>query len=166
MVGWGSYVKPKKSKQQVALERRRELGNKFFSPLDELRQLAAIAKVKVKRLPYVPPEDPAVASARTDPDAPVTGPCQSWVDSHRRWREAGRPRGKVATTEPSERQKKLAATRAWNKARYQKTKATKSVKLSTAKSVKVKADKRRPGSEHPHAELRLYLIDDLPGPVR
>jgi hypothetical protein len=31
MPGWGSYVKLKKSKQQVALERRRELGNAFFT---------------------------------------------------------------------------------------------------------------------------------------
>ena len=103
MAGWGGYQKPKKSKQQLALERRRELGNKFFTPIDELRQLVASARVKVRRLPYVPPEDPAVASARTDPDAPVTGPCQSWVDGHRRWREAGRPRGKLAAAEPARR---------------------------------------------------------------
>jgi hypothetical protein len=106
MAGWGSYVKPKKSKQQVALERRRGLGNKFFTPIDELRQLAAPAKVKVKRLLYVPPEDPAVASARTDPGVPVTGPCQAWIDGHRRWREAGRARGKAATPEPTERRRK------------------------------------------------------------
>jgi hypothetical protein len=36
MPGWGGYQKPKKTKQQLALERRRELGVKYFSPIDEL----------------------------------------------------------------------------------------------------------------------------------
>src|ERR1700709_122736 len=106
MAGWGSYVKLKKTKQQLALERRRELGNKFFTPIDELRQLAATARVKVKRLPYVPPDEP-LASPSIDPGAPFTGPGRAWVEGHRRWRKAGRPRGKAATPEPSERQKKL-----------------------------------------------------------
>jgi hypothetical protein len=101
MGGWGGYVKPKKSKRQVALERRRALGEKYFTPIDELVSLAATTRVKVKRLPYVPPEDPVVAAARADPDAPATAPCQSWVDGHRRWRAAERPRGKVAAAEPS-----------------------------------------------------------------
>jgi hypothetical protein len=58
MPGWGGYVKPRKHKQQVALERRRELGKKYFTPIGELISLAATARVSVKRLPYVQPEDP------------------------------------------------------------------------------------------------------------
>ena len=100
--GWGGYKKPRKTKQQIALERRRELGNKFFSPIEELEQLVAKSRVKVKRLPCVPPEDPAIASARTDPDAPSRGPCQDWIEGHRRWREAGKPRGKVVAPKPPE----------------------------------------------------------------
>jgi hypothetical protein len=102
---WGSYVKTKKTKQQVALERRRELGAKYFTPIDELVSLAATAKVKVKRLPYVPPEDP-VASPPIDPGAPVTGPCQAHVDYFRAWRAAGRPRGKVAAPANAEASRK------------------------------------------------------------
>jgi hypothetical protein len=78
-MGWGGFVKPKKSKQQVALERRRELGVKFFTPIDELVSLAATAKVKIKRLPCVPPEYLA-SRPPLYPGAPTTGPCQTWVD--------------------------------------------------------------------------------------
>jgi hypothetical protein len=116
--GWGGYQKPKKSKQQVALERRRELGNKFFTPIDELQHLAATARVKVKRLPPAPhPNDVAPRES----DAPITGPCQDHVDYFRAWREAGRPRGKVIAAGPTERQKKLAAARA----HYEQKKAKK-----------------------------------------
>ncbi len=128
MPGWGSYVKPKKTRADLRIEARREYGKRWPSDIEELQQIAAIAKMKVKRLPYVPPEDPAVAAARTDPGASITGPCQTWIDGHRAWREAGRPRDKAGAPEPTERQKKLEATRAWNKARYQKTKSVKAVK--------------------------------------
>jgi hypothetical protein len=136
MPGWGGYVKPRKTKRQAALERRHELGKIYFTPIDELVSLAATAKVKVKRLPYVPPEDP-VTNVLVDPGAPLTEPCQAWVEGHRRWRDAGRPRGKVAPPEPTDRQKKLEATRAWNKARYQKTKTTKPAKESSIRSLNI-----------------------------
>jgi hypothetical protein len=108
MPGWNGYVKPQKSKQQVALERRRKLGERYFTPVDELLRIAATAKVKVKRLPYVAPEDPVVPR---DPEAPTSGPCQTWVEGHRAWREAGRPRGEAIPSEPTEREKGVATAR-------------------------------------------------------
>jgi hypothetical protein len=46
-------------------------------------------------------------------------------------------------------------------------KAKKSVQADRpVKPEKTKADKHRRGSDHPQAELRLHLIDDLPGPAR
>jgi hypothetical protein len=168
MPGWGSDVKRKKTKADLRIEARREYGKRRPSDIEELVSLAADAKVKIQRLPPAPhPDD--VAPCETE--EPVVGPCQAHVKYCRAWRAAGRPRGKAVTPEPTERQKKLAATRAWNKARYQKMKAKKPVKPLTAnpvkaKPVEAKPDKRRHVSEHPQAELRLYLIDDLPGPVR
>jgi hypothetical protein len=58
--GLGRVRQAEEVEQQVALERRRALGNKFFTPIEELQRLATGAKVKAKPLPYVPPEDPAV----------------------------------------------------------------------------------------------------------
>ena len=120
--GWGGYVKPKKSKQQVALERRRELGAKYFSPLDELQLIASTARVKVKKIPCVPPQDPVVVR---DPEAPLSGPCQTWVEGHRAWRKAGMPRSEAIPSEPTEREKNRTAAQEYNRSRYKSKKAVK-----------------------------------------
>jgi hypothetical protein len=48
VAGWGGYQKPKKSKQQIDLERRRELGMKLPSDVAELQAIAAKSRKKPK----------------------------------------------------------------------------------------------------------------------
>jgi hypothetical protein len=120
-MGWGNYAPRQKSNEQLALERRRELGKQFPGSLDELVQLAAKCKKKPKVLPPGPPLDDVVAPA--EPEPALMGPCQEWT---RHWKavRAAKAAGQVevvAEDEPyvDERQQKLLASRAY----YQKRKA-------------------------------------------
>jgi hypothetical protein len=56
-MGWGNYKPRKKTQAELDLERRRELGMKFYSDTAELVEIAAKARRKVKVLPYSPPDD-------------------------------------------------------------------------------------------------------------
>jgi hypothetical protein len=113
-LGWGNYAPRQKSNEQLALERRRELGNKFFSDIDELVQLAAECKKKPKVLPPGPP----LVDDAPEPEPEVVGPCQEWT---RHWKAvraakaAGQVTVEVVDDEPyvSEREKKLRASRAY-----------------------------------------------------
>jgi hypothetical protein len=119
VAGWGGYLKPKKSKEQIDLERRRELGKLFPSDTSELIAIAAKSKVKVKRLPPAPHPDDIIA----DPAPSVTGPCQLHVASMK----ARRTGEAVRDDEPhvDQRQAKLEASRAYHRARYKAKKAKK-----------------------------------------
>jgi hypothetical protein len=120
VAGWGGYQKPKKSKQQLDLERRRELGMKFPSDTAELQAIAAKCRRKPKRLPPAPyPDDIITESAPS-----VVGPCQLHVASTK----ARRTGKAVQDDEPhvDERQTKLEASRAYHRARYKAKKAKQS----------------------------------------
>jgi hypothetical protein len=117
VAGWGGYQKPKKSKQQLDLERRRELGQKYFSDIAELQAIAAKSKVRVKRLPPTPHPDEMIAV----PAPSVTGPCQLHVASMK-----ARHTGMAVQVDElcvDDRQAKLEASRAYHRARYQAKKA-------------------------------------------
>jgi hypothetical protein len=118
-IAWGNYAPRQKSNEQLALERRRELGDKFYSDIDELVQLAARCKKKPKVLPPGPP----LVDDAPEPEPEVVGPCQEWT---RHWKavRAAKAAGQVVVVvedEPyvDERQQKLLASRAY----YQKRKA-------------------------------------------
>src|SRR5271169_1669407 len=118
MAGWGSYQPRKKSPAALALERRRELGLKFPSDIDELIALAAKCRKKPKVLPPAPhPDDDTPDLAPT-----VVGPCQAHVANVKAWRaaKAARAAPVVVEEEPyvDERDKKLAAAREYNRERY------------------------------------------------
>jgi hypothetical protein len=84
VAGWGGYQKPKKTKEQIAAERRRELGAKYFSDIDELIAIAAKCRMKPKKLPPAPhPDDDLQA-----PPESLVGPCQSHVAAFRAMRAA------------------------------------------------------------------------------
>jgi hypothetical protein len=120
--GWGGYQKPKKSKEQLDLERRRELGKKFHSDTSELIAIAAKSKVKVKKPAPTPHPDDDLQAA---PESFV-GPCQLHVANMKAWR-AAKAAGTVAMQEDErvfdQRQAKLAAVRAYNRKRYKSKKA-------------------------------------------
>jgi hypothetical protein len=69
MPGWGSYVKPKKTKAELRIEARREYGKRWLSDIDELQRITATARVKVKRLPPAPHPDDIAPVVVRDPDA-------------------------------------------------------------------------------------------------
>jgi hypothetical protein len=92
--GWGGYQKPKKSKEQLDLERRREPGKKFRSDTSELIAIAAKSKVKVKKLAPTPHPDDDLQAA---PESFV-GPCQLHVANMKAWR-AAKAAGTVAMQE-------------------------------------------------------------------
>ena len=77
MPGWGGFVRKPKSKAELALERRRDLGMKFPSDIAELQAIAAKCRMKPKKLPPAPHPDDII----TDPAPSVTGPCQLHVAS-------------------------------------------------------------------------------------
>jgi hypothetical protein len=115
--GWGGYQRPKKSKEQIDLERRRELGKLFPSDISELQAIAAKCRKKPKKLPPAPHPDDII----TDPAPSVTGPCQLHVASMKA-RRAGTA---VQDDEPrvDDRREKLEASRAYHRARYKAKKA-------------------------------------------
>jgi hypothetical protein len=117
-IAWGNYAPRQKSNEQLALERRRELGDKFYSDIDELVQLAARCKKKPKVLPPGPP----LVDDAPEPEPEVTGPCQLHVQ-HWKAVRAAKAAGQVEVVEDEpyvdERQRKLLASRAY----YQKSKA-------------------------------------------
>jgi hypothetical protein len=94
MPGWGGYQKPKKSQSEIDLERRRELGLRYYTPLEELQAIVAKSRVKVKKLPPVPEEPPKPVEA-------FTGPCQAHVQNFKKHR-AAKAAGKlpVSAVEP------------------------------------------------------------------
>jgi hypothetical protein len=72
MAGWGSYQPRKKTPAEPALERRRELGLKFPSDVEELIELAANCRKKPKVLPPAPHSDDIIAESPPT----VVGTCQ------------------------------------------------------------------------------------------
>jgi hypothetical protein len=119
VAGWGGYQKPKKSKVQIDLERRRELGMKYPSNTSELIAIAAKCRSKPKKCPPAPHPDDIAPS--------VTGPCQLQVASMKA-RRAGTA---VRDHEPcvDQRQAKLEASRARHRARYKAKKAKLATRL-------------------------------------
>jgi hypothetical protein len=117
MPGWGGFVRRPKSKAELALERRRELGEKYFSDIAELQAIAAKSRMKPKRLPPAQHPDDIIA----EPPPSVTGPCQLHIASMKA-RRAGTA---VQDDEPcvDQRQAKLEASRAYHRARYKAKKA-------------------------------------------
>ena len=94
---------------------RRELAKQFPGTLEELIAIAAKSKTKVKKLPPVVEEPP-------EPVEAFVGPCQQHVEHFKQYR-AAKAEGKVAIAQddepvPTDREKKLAASRAYNKANY------------------------------------------------
>jgi hypothetical protein len=117
-MGWGRYIPRKKTKEQLAVERRRELAKQFPGTLEELQAIAARTRVKVKRLPAAPHRDDII----TDSAPPsVVGSCQQHVAHMKAWHAAKSP-GRVAVLEDepyvSEREKKLQAGREYHRRRY------------------------------------------------
>jgi hypothetical protein len=116
-MGWGGFVRRPKTKSELALERRRELGEKYFSDIAELQAIAAKCRKKPKKLPPAPHPDDIIA----DPAPSVTGPCQLHVASMKA-RRAGTA---VQDDQPcvDGRRAKLEASRAYHRARYKAKKA-------------------------------------------
>jgi hypothetical protein len=117
-MGWNGYQKPEKSQAELDVIRRHELGMKFYSDIDELVQLAAKSKKKIKLIPPAPHRDEDIAESR---EPAVMGPCQVHVAHMKAWRAAKAAGAVIARDDGpyvSEREKKLAAARAYNKARY------------------------------------------------
>jgi hypothetical protein len=116
-MGWGGFVRKPKSKAELALERRRELGKKYFSDIEELRAIAAKCRPKPKKLPPAPRTDDIIS----DHAPTVTGPCQLHVASMKAWRAGSA----VQDDQPcvDARQAKLEASRAYHRARYKAKKA-------------------------------------------
>jgi hypothetical protein len=116
-MGWDTCKPKKKSTAELRLERRRELAKKFPSDIDELIAVAAACKKKPKKLPPAPhPDD--MAEFR---EPAIVGPCQLHVAHVKAWRAAKAAEVIIERDdEPyvDEREKKLAAARAYNKARY------------------------------------------------
>jgi hypothetical protein len=76
-MGWGGFVRKPKTKAELAAERRRELGEKYFSAFAELKAIVAKCRMKPKKFPPAPHPDDII----TDPAPSVTGPCQLHVAS-------------------------------------------------------------------------------------
>jgi hypothetical protein len=94
----------------------------YFSDIAELQAIASAAKVKIKKLPPAPHHDDTITEA-----APPAGPCQSHVEYFKNCRAARAagmgtasavPEVVAAQDEPTEREKKLAASREYHKANY------------------------------------------------
>ncbi len=82
-MGWGGYKPRKKTKEMLAIERRRELAKQFPGGIDELIALAAACRKKANKLPPAPHPDHEVI---IDPAPSVIGPCQRHVASMKAWR--------------------------------------------------------------------------------
>jgi hypothetical protein len=115
-VGWGE--KRTKTPAELDLKRRRELGLQHYSTLEELQEIASKSRVKIKKIP------PAVHPDDIIDPAPVeafNGACQQHVEYFKNCR-AAKAAGAVIVQEdepvPTDREKKLAASRAYNKANY------------------------------------------------
>jgi hypothetical protein len=119
-MGWGGFVRKPKTKSELALERRRALGEKHFSDIAELQAIAAKCRKKPKKLPPALHPDDII----TELAPSITGPCQLHVASMKA-RRAGTA---VKDDEPcvDQRQAKLEASRAYHRARYKAKKAKQS----------------------------------------
>jgi len=129
-MGWGNYAPREKSNEQLARDRRRELVDKFGpGSLDELVQLAAKSKKKIKVLPPGPHLDDVAAPA--EPEPAVMGPCQVHV-AQMKARRAAKAAGQVEVVDDgpvlTERQQELEASRAYQKAHYKSKKKAKRAK--------------------------------------
>jgi hypothetical protein len=117
-ITWGNYQPRQKTPAELATERRRTLVEKFGAgDIDDLIALAAKCKKKVKLIPPAPRHDDDIP----EPAPAFVGPCQLHVQ-HWKARRAAKAAGVVIEKDDgphvSEREKKLAAARAYNKARY------------------------------------------------
>jgi hypothetical protein len=106
MPGWGGCQKPKKSQAELDVIRRQELGQKYFTDIEELQAIVAKTKVKIKRLRPAPRPDDVI----TDPAPSVMGPCQKWRENHRQWRS-----GAVVPDEPRPRRADHGGRHRWKK---------------------------------------------------
>ena len=119
-MGWGGFVRRPKSKAELALERRRELGTRFPSDTAELIAIVAKCRMKPKKFPPAPHPDDII----TDPAPSVTGPCQLHVASTKARRAAIASKDDEPCVD--QRQAKLEASRAYHRARYEAKKAKQS----------------------------------------
>ena len=118
MAGWGNYVKKSKTPAELDLQRRRELGLKHYSDIDELIAIASASKKKITRLPTAPNPDDDIYPA---PEK-VAGPCQQHVQFFKNRRAAiaaGKLPEVVVEDAPyvSEREAQLEASREYHRER-------------------------------------------------
>jgi hypothetical protein len=63
-MGWGGFVRKPKTKAELAAERRRELGEKYFSAIAELQAMVAKCRMKPKKFPPAPHPDDIITDPR------------------------------------------------------------------------------------------------------